>query len=234
MESRLGEGDVVEATPALFDALDEDLDHIAFVLDALRGGQVDVPLPWVAARARDEAAGARSCARRCRCGVRRGRGCTCGAVRAGTCGRTSGGGAAGGAPAASGDASRHRCACRGPCRGTARARSRRPRAAARARRRIDRLVNEAGEVAIARARVEGELRVAEVEPPRAHEQRDPPALADARDRDPGRVADPVAVDAASTPPTSIRSNSTATRASRSSRARWPKASTTSPRCSSRC
>ncbi len=54
MESRLGEGEVA-ATPALFEALDEDLDHIAFVLDALRSGRVDVPLPWVAALAREEA-----------------------------------------------------------------------------------------------------------------------------------------------------------------------------------
>ncbi|MFO1306388.1 MAG: Hpt domain-containing protein [Burkholderiales bacterium] len=49
MESRLEEGDIA-ATPQLFEALDEDLDHIAFVLDALRRGEVDVALPWVAAR----------------------------------------------------------------------------------------------------------------------------------------------------------------------------------------
>ncbi|MFO1322849.1 MAG: Hpt domain-containing protein [Burkholderiales bacterium] len=50
MESRLMEGDVpARASPQLFDALDEDLDHIAYVLDGLREGRVDVPLPWVAA-----------------------------------------------------------------------------------------------------------------------------------------------------------------------------------------
>ncbi|RPH66323.1 MAG: hypothetical protein EHM83_04250, partial [Burkholderiales bacterium] len=49
MESRLMAGDVpARGTPALFDALDADLDHIAFVLDALREGRTDVPLPWVA------------------------------------------------------------------------------------------------------------------------------------------------------------------------------------------
>src|SRR5437899_75583 len=32
----------------LFDALDNDLDHIAFVLDRLHHGEVDTPLPWIA------------------------------------------------------------------------------------------------------------------------------------------------------------------------------------------
>ncbi len=54
METRLEEGEV-EASPALFEALDEDLDHIAFVLDALRRSEVDVPLPWVAAMAAAQA-----------------------------------------------------------------------------------------------------------------------------------------------------------------------------------
>jgi chemosensory pili system protein ChpA (sensor histidine kinase/response regulator) len=48
MESRLPEGDgLAQSTPRLFDALDADLDHIAFVLDALRRGQTNVPLPAV-------------------------------------------------------------------------------------------------------------------------------------------------------------------------------------------
>ncbi|MFO1396100.1 MAG: Hpt domain-containing protein [Burkholderiales bacterium] len=52
MESRLLDGDTPAAgTPALFDALDEDLDNIAFVLDALRESRFDVVLPWVAAQA---------------------------------------------------------------------------------------------------------------------------------------------------------------------------------------
>ena len=49
MESRL-EGNSSSDSPAteLFDALDDDLDHIAYVLDALREGRTNVPLPWVA------------------------------------------------------------------------------------------------------------------------------------------------------------------------------------------
>src|SRR5439155_17367150 len=47
MESRLDAGGVAApATPALLDALDDDLDRIAFVLEALREGKVNVPLPW--------------------------------------------------------------------------------------------------------------------------------------------------------------------------------------------
>ncbi|MCC7040625.1 MAG: Hpt domain-containing protein [Burkholderiales bacterium] len=52
METRL-EDDALAASEVPFDVLDEDFDHIAFVLDALRRGEVDVPLPWVAALARD-------------------------------------------------------------------------------------------------------------------------------------------------------------------------------------
>ncbi len=49
MESRLLEEEAPQqATPELFDLLDEDLDHIAFVLDHLRRGEYNVPLPWVA------------------------------------------------------------------------------------------------------------------------------------------------------------------------------------------
>ncbi|MFO1316233.1 MAG: Hpt domain-containing protein [Burkholderiales bacterium] len=50
MESRLLDGDAPAApSPQLFDALDEDLDRIAFVLDGLRRGEVDVTLPGFAA-----------------------------------------------------------------------------------------------------------------------------------------------------------------------------------------
>jgi chemosensory pili system protein ChpA (sensor histidine kinase/response regulator) len=52
MESRLEEGKIV-ASPQLFEALDEDLDHIAFVLDGLRRGEFNVDLPWVASRAKE-------------------------------------------------------------------------------------------------------------------------------------------------------------------------------------
>jgi chemosensory pili system protein ChpA (sensor histidine kinase/response regulator) len=49
MESRLLDGDAPAAPSAsLFDALDEDLDRIAFVLDGLRRGEVDVVLPGFA------------------------------------------------------------------------------------------------------------------------------------------------------------------------------------------
>ncbi len=49
MESRLiaGEG-LIDESPDLLDALDNDLDHVAFVLDALRAGRSNVRLPWLA------------------------------------------------------------------------------------------------------------------------------------------------------------------------------------------
>src|SRR5207248_1138986 len=48
MESRLLDGEMPRTpTPALFEALDSDLDHIAFVLDALREGHTNIPLPWL-------------------------------------------------------------------------------------------------------------------------------------------------------------------------------------------
>ena len=50
MESRLIEGDAfAEASPELFEALETDLDRIAYVLDRLREGESNVALPWVAA-----------------------------------------------------------------------------------------------------------------------------------------------------------------------------------------
>ena len=50
MESRLSDGDTPLApTPELFEALEADLDHIAFVLDRLRNGEMNTPLPWVSA-----------------------------------------------------------------------------------------------------------------------------------------------------------------------------------------
>ena len=48
MESRLMDGDsLAPATPALFEALETDLDHVAYVLDALREGRSNVALPWL-------------------------------------------------------------------------------------------------------------------------------------------------------------------------------------------
>ena len=60
---------------------------------------------------------------------------------------------------------------------------------------IDRLVNEAGEVAIARARIEGELRALKANLLELTGSVIRLRSAGARDRDPGRVADPVAHDA---------------------------------------
>jgi len=52
MESRLDAGGApAPATPALLDALDDDLDRIAFVLEALREGKVNVALPGTAGAA---------------------------------------------------------------------------------------------------------------------------------------------------------------------------------------
>jgi chemosensory pili system protein ChpA (sensor histidine kinase/response regulator) len=49
MESRLTEGELpTRISPELFEALDNDLDHIAYVLDKLRAGETNAPLPWVA------------------------------------------------------------------------------------------------------------------------------------------------------------------------------------------
>ena len=48
MESRMLVGDeTVAGSPALFDLLEADLDDIAFLLDELRAGRINVTLPWV-------------------------------------------------------------------------------------------------------------------------------------------------------------------------------------------
>ena len=127
MESRLSFNDApVAASVELFEALDTDLDRISFVLDALREGRANVPLPWLAdaSAATAPVDGAQSHVPTDATVV---------------------------APAAEATAS--------------------PTAAARIEHEVDakamlrvrayivdQLVNEAGEVAIARARVEGELR----------------------------------------------------------------------------
>ncbi|MFO1281149.1 MAG: Hpt domain-containing protein [Burkholderiales bacterium] len=49
MESRLMDGELPEVVePAVFEVLDADLDDVAFLLDELKAGRVDVELPWVA------------------------------------------------------------------------------------------------------------------------------------------------------------------------------------------
>ena len=51
MESRLHDGEArAEPLPGLFDLLETDLDHIAFLLDALRRGEVNIELPGMAPR----------------------------------------------------------------------------------------------------------------------------------------------------------------------------------------
>jgi chemosensory pili system protein ChpA (sensor histidine kinase/response regulator) len=49
MESHLADGDAPQgATPELFEALETELDRIAFLLDRLRSGETNTRLPWVA------------------------------------------------------------------------------------------------------------------------------------------------------------------------------------------
>ena len=51
MESRLLDGDELAAgTPERFEALDTDLDRVAYVLDRLRAGESNVALPWLDSR----------------------------------------------------------------------------------------------------------------------------------------------------------------------------------------
>ena len=134
MEARLSIGDrPVAAGDELFEALDTDLDRISFVLDALREGRGNVPLPWLAPMPAPAAAPASLDPSE--------------AARSPGIDRPA-------APDATGIPAvrRRRATDRGE-----------PPDAGRAMLRVradivDQLVNEAGEVAIARARVEGELR----------------------------------------------------------------------------
>ncbi|MCC6869270.1 MAG: Hpt domain-containing protein [Burkholderiales bacterium] len=158
MESRL-EGDEIEADIAMFDALDEDFDQLAFVLDALRRGEVDVPLPWVTALA-DEMATAEVAATAPAAADDAQRSATTQAPPvverseaperpvvvpiAPHLAPVGAGSAAAPATADRPDAAEIESGARAQLRVRADV--------------IDRLVNEAGEVAIARARVEVELR----------------------------------------------------------------------------
>jgi hypothetical protein len=49
MESRLTGVEATAPTAEFFDALDNDLDHIAFLLDRLQKGETDTAPPWLAA-----------------------------------------------------------------------------------------------------------------------------------------------------------------------------------------
>ncbi|MEO8739530.1 MAG: Hpt domain-containing protein, partial [Casimicrobiaceae bacterium] len=130
MESRLPENEALERpTPSLFDALDNDLDHLAFVLDRLHKGEVNTALPWLEESPTDAAvASAPDFEAKI-------------AVLPTPIPSVTPATAAAAMPAAA------------IVEGEGKHALLRVRADL-----IDRLVNEAGEVAIARARVEGELR----------------------------------------------------------------------------
>jgi chemosensory pili system protein ChpA (sensor histidine kinase/response regulator) len=139
MESRLSVGDVPAAPSGeLFEALDSDLDRISFVLDALREGKANVALPWLASLGAPAASAA----------------ATVEGPEAPVAPRTEPVTAASGTATLSGayTGPRRRASDRFDVADVTRGMLR-VRADV-----IDQLVNEAGEVAIARARVEGELR----------------------------------------------------------------------------
>jgi chemosensory pili system protein ChpA (sensor histidine kinase/response regulator) len=131
MESRLPENDALaRPSPALLDTLENDLDHIAFVLDRLHKGEVNTALPWLEATITPPAVEAVAAASH-------GAGLKVPVVA--TLPIVPAAAPVAAAPAASeGEGARAQLRVRADL--------------------IDRLVNEAGEVAIARARVEGELR----------------------------------------------------------------------------
>jgi len=133
MESRLTLGDApVAPSGELFEALDTDLDRIGFVLDALREGKSNVALPWLAVPEATAPAAAP-------------------VPEALAPERAVSTSAGAGAEAAT--------RAMAPSRGADRPEPDSARGLLRVRADIvDQLVNEAGEVAIARARVEGELR----------------------------------------------------------------------------
>ncbi len=145
MESRLSAGDeLAPGTPELFEALDTDLDRIAYVLDALREGKTNVALPGTSAL--QEAAAAEDTAS---AGAVPPPGPEAGAQAVETPIMVALAAPAAAAPLAAAP------------RAVAEAADVETGARAMLRVRadiIDRLVNEAGEVAITRARIESELR----------------------------------------------------------------------------
>ncbi len=147
MESRLEDNaSSALGAPALFDALDDDLDHVAFVLDSLREGRTNVPLPWVAAAEAARATEAMPPAQ---------------AAAAAPAPPETPLATANEAPPVAGTPILPLHPPIAPPAAPAPAAEAETGQRAQLRVRadmIDRLVNEAGEVAIARARVEGELR----------------------------------------------------------------------------
>jgi chemosensory pili system protein ChpA (sensor histidine kinase/response regulator) len=137
MESRLSIGDTPVAPSAdLFEALDTDLDRLGFVLDALREGKGNVALPWLEQPAAEAPAAAAR--------VSSSPSATAGGTAAGASSSVAA------APALDTPAAAHVAPHAEVETGKAMLRVRADI--------VDQLVNEAGEVAIARARVEGELR----------------------------------------------------------------------------
>jgi chemosensory pili system protein ChpA (sensor histidine kinase/response regulator) len=134
MESRLSIGDApVAPTPDLFETLDTDLDRISYLLDALREGKANVALPWLAPLAPPAEIPAPGAAGEAASPMQ--------------------------APPAAQPSAASLTSATPRRRASDRFESEGPRAMLRVRADIvDQLVNEAGEVAIARARVEGELR----------------------------------------------------------------------------
>jgi len=135
MESRLPENEAERPSAALLDALDNDLDHIAFVLDRLQNGELNTPLPWEGEAAPMPAADAEATAPAAATGAKVALLSTVPIA----------------APAVVALAPEPAVAA--GIEGEGKHAQLRVRADL-----IDRLVNEAGEVAIARGRVEGELR----------------------------------------------------------------------------
>ena len=137
MESRLSVGDIsVEPSTELFDALEIDLDRISYLLDALREGKANVPLPWLSRPAEAVPAVAPM-------------GPSAETAPPEGDGRIAVPSVTTAMPAFTGPRRRASDRLDGEsARGMLRVRADI----------VDQLVNEAGEVAIARARVEGELR----------------------------------------------------------------------------
>jgi chemosensory pili system protein ChpA (sensor histidine kinase/response regulator) len=152
MESRLIEGDsLAPGTGALFEALDSDLDRLAYVLDKLRAGEVNVALPWLATPAAEHDSAAEA-AQQAIAPASAPTSAPAVPVPAAPLAPAAPVAAPAAAPAAAEAPEAAPQALAAEAEGGTRAMLR-----VRAET-IDRLVNEAGEVAIARARVESELR----------------------------------------------------------------------------
>ena len=142
MESRMGDADTPAAiSPELFEALDGELDQIAYVLDRLRAGELNSPLPTVAAAEAAEVAPAPVATPVAASAPEQ---AAPAAEHPVVVPLTPGAPATAPAPVPQAEAHEAEAGSRAMLRVRADT--------------VDKLVNEAGEVAIARSRVEGELR----------------------------------------------------------------------------